>query len=213
MGVEATKEDRAKPRRRARDLTPAQRAEAETLWKGGDITLEQLSVRFKKTPEYLSRYFSAKGIKKGEDAAKRQAEVREQVAKAMVQEAQVLAGRIKDTKEEHYKLSALMAKLIQATIVKAHNDKVSIATTLNDMKALQTAAAALRTIREERYALLGLNEQKEEEEETIPDLVVREVSTDEIDGMRTTLENDLGDSLVSIDKEIKDNNQESNGEE
>lgn len=98
----------------------------------------------------------------------------------MVNDATVLANRIRETKEEHYKMSAGIAKLVWFTISKARQEGKSVASVGYDLKALKVAAETLRITREDRYAVLGISEDDDAEDKPLPDLVVQELTAEDI---------------------------------
>lgn len=184
-----------------RRLTVTQRAEAIALWQAGEITLEGLSKKFGKSRQAFLRLFDKEGVKKGSKSAETAKRVTEAVEAGMVDSAAETAKRIRDTKEEHYKMSSTLAKLTWKIIVDAQASGSALGTKLNDMKALQMASNVLKTVREERYAVLGLNEKVHDDDTPLPDLVIRELTAEQIAIMQETPE---GDPDGDFDLEMPD---------
>lgn len=173
-----------------RRMTTTQRAEAIALWEAGDITLDGLSKKFGKSRQAFLRLFEREGIKKGSKSAETAKRVTDAVEAGLIDSAAETAKRIRDTKEEHYRMSSTLAKLTWKTIADAQAKNEAIGTKLNDMKALKMAAEVLSTVREERYAVLGLNEKVHDDDTPLPDLVIRELTQDQIDAMQQMGEED-----------------------
>lgn len=184
-----------KKRRVARPLNAAQKAEAIALWKSGTVTLDDLAERFKKDRTTFLRLFKEEGVQKGETEAETKKKVEEAVEHAIVDDATVLATRIKDTKDEHYKMSAGLAKLTWNVIRQAAQEKRSPATYAGDMKALKDAAMTLKLVREERYAVLGINADDDNDDKPLPDLMIQELTAEDIKEMHRKSAQESDDDL------------------
>jgi predicted DNA-binding protein len=178
------------PKKPIRRMTSSQRAEAIALWKSGEATLAVLCKKFGKSKQTLLRLFEREGVTKGSTAAETKKKVEEAVTASITTDATVIAQRIRDTKEEHYRMASTLAKLTWKTIADAQEKKEAIGTKLNDMKALQLASNVLKTVREERYAVLGLNEKVHDDDTPLPDLVVQELTAKQISDMQQMEEGD-----------------------
>ena len=170
-----------KPRKR---LTPRQWAEAEALWGAGEITLPQLCAKYGLQKSAFTRHFNKIGLKKGDKAKDIRAAAEDAVNKAAKEEAALLAQRIRETKEEHYKMAAGLAKLTWAEIVQAKANATPFGAIINNVKALELAMNALKKAREERYACLGLDKDDYVDEEALPDLVIQELTPEQIEQLR-----------------------------
>lgn len=180
-------------------MTPKQWAEAEALWESGEVTLDELATKFGKHKSNFSRYFAKNGIKHGAKAEEHKKRVSEAVTAASVDDSTILAARIRETKEEHYKMAAGLGKLVWAELLKAKTDHQPMSVATNNLKALDIAATALKKVREERWAILGLDRPDFVDEEGLPELTINELTAEQIDEMRARDEA----SLVS-DDEIAD---------
>lgn len=172
----ATKEKTAKYAR----LTPKQWAEIEALWESGDVTLADLVKRFGKSVNTFKGYFKRNGIVRGS----RKAAIKSAVLSAAEEEASVLAARIKETREEHYKMSSGIAKLAWSEILQAKSSGAPVGVAMSNLKALDTAASILKKTREERYAVLGLFEEKAVDDEGLPELIIKELTAEQIAELR-----------------------------
>lgn len=168
----------------SRKMKPKEWAEAETLWESGNVTLKELSERFKMVEETFSRHFARIGIKKGSKAALASEKVREGVLKTMVDDATVLSTRIRETKEEHYKLSSLLVKLASNEILQAKRDGQPYESKLNNIKALDLAMNVIKKGREERWAVLGLDDPNSVNDDELPELMINEMTAAQIEDMQ-----------------------------
>jgi hypothetical protein len=176
-------------------------AEATTLWKQGVATLDDLAAKFDRHPQSFAQYFRRRGIKKGQDKDKIAKKVEAVVEKQEINDAQLIAARIRETKEEHYKMASGLAKLTWAEILKAKQDGVPVGTAINNLKALESAMNVLKKAREERYSVLGLDRPDAVDENDVPELVISELTADQIETLRQRSFKELNDLDVSGDIE------------
>jgi AcrR family transcriptional regulator len=196
----------AAPKTKHARLTPKQWAEAEALWESGEVTLEDLAARFGKHRTAFHKHFTAKGIKRGAKKAEHAAAVKEAVTTAAIDDATILAARIRETKEEHYKMASGLAKLSWNEILTAKQEGRPVATALNNLKALDAAMSVLKKAREERWAVLGLDRDDAMDEDGLPDLVISELTADQIEALRSRDEDDdlrIPESDTTLDEELE----------
>lgn len=165
-------------------LTPKQWAEAETLWELGDVALADLASKFGISEQAVSQHMKKKGVKRGKRAAEHAKKVSDEVARQALEDAAVAAARIRETKEEHYKMAAGVAKLTWSEVLTAKQSGAPLATITNNLKALEVATNILAKARVERYAVLGLDKDKEIEDDKLPVLEIAELTQDEIEELR-----------------------------
>ena len=193
-------------------MTPRQWAEAEALWESGEVTLDDLAKRFDKDRSAFVRYFKKHGIVKGSRAAARKEEVKEAVAAAGIDEATVLANRIRETKEDHYKMSSALAKLVWAEVLTAKKDEKPFSAIKDNLKALDNAMNVLMKARMERFAILGLNKDDYVDEGGLPELVISELTAAQIEELRNRDEEGLeaGTAVIpeTLQEEIEDEDEE-----
>lgn len=180
------------------NLSQKEWTEAKTLWESGEVTYSDLAKKFDRHEQSFIRYFNRHGIKKGTNRAKHMKRVEAQVEKAALNDAAIVAARIKETKEEHYKMASGLAKLTWAEVLKTKQDGVPVATALNNLKALDTAMTVLKKAREERYSVLGLDRPDAIDENDVPELVISELTAEQIAALRERSFNDIGD-LEDVD--------------
>jgi hypothetical protein len=165
-------------------MSPKKWAEAEALWESGSVTMEDLVEKFGVSRQSLSRKFKLKGSSKSVKVEETKKAVAAEIIKTSIDEASILAARIKETKEQHYKMSSMIAQLSWQEILKAKNDGVPVATALNNLKALDTAMNIQKKAREERWVVLGLDKLTSEDDEGLPELVVSELTAEQIQELR-----------------------------
>ena len=185
-------------------MTPRQWAEAEALWEAGEVTLDDLATRFDKDRSAFVRYFKKHGIVKGSRAAARKEEVKEAVAAAGIDEATVLANRIRETKEDHYKMSSALAKLVWAEVLTAKKDEKPFSAIKDNLKALDNAMNVLMKARMERFAILGLDKDDYVDENGLPELVISELTAAQIEELRNRDEEGLEAGTAVIPESLEE---------
>lgn len=161
-------------------LTARQWAEADALWESGEVTYKDLSERFGKDWTTFRTSFEKRGIVKGAAKAKVQEEVKAQIEKDVVGDAGILAARIRETKEEVYKMASGIRKLSWAEILKAKNGNVPFGAIMNNIKTLDAAATLLKKTQEISYTVLGLNDENFVDEEQLPELIISELTAEQV---------------------------------
>ena len=199
-----TPRGRRKVSRRGKALTSTERAEAIALWRAGTVTLDELAAKFDRDRTTFLRLFNKEGAVKGELAREHEKRVEEAVEDAAITDVAITAQRIRETKEDHYKYAKYIAGQVTQVLAKTRQEGRAIGTALNDLKALNIASQTFKTVREERYALLGLNDEQNAGDEKMPDLVIQELTAGEIKNMHRAMEEtdemtDVGEGMVLED--------------
>lgn len=179
-------------------LAAAQWAEAVALWELGEASLTELSDRYGLARETFSRKFKKLGIVKGSRAAEQADMVRQEIVKSSITDATILAERARATKEEHYGWASTMARLAMLHITRARNENRSEATASPALKAINTTMDILKKAREERWKCLGLDDETFLPED-LPDLVVRELTAQDIEDMRKRGFGDISDADLAME--------------
>lgn len=196
------------PKKAKRQLTTKEWAAAEELWAQGNVTLAGLNKMYGAHPDTFNRHFKKKGIDKGESAAEHATQVKEEVKKNVVDDASVLASRIRETKEDHYKMATALGKLTWREVARIQEKKAEIATALPNLKALDAAMNVLKKVREERWVVLGLDNPDTLSDDDIPELVISELTADQIAEINRMQElNDL-DVQRSIEEALEGEEEE-----
>lgn len=150
------------------------------MWGSGEFTQADIARKLKVPNVTVSKHFDRKGLKKGVRQEELLKAAQEELMKTAVEDAALVALRIRETKEDHYKMASNLAKLTWAEILTAKQNGAAFSTIQGNIKALEMAMSVLKKAREERYAVLGLDKDVDVDEDDVPDLVVSELTTDEI---------------------------------
>jgi AraC-like DNA-binding protein len=180
-----------KLRRRARaktdkrkHLTMRQWAEVEALWESGDMKLTDLMAKFGVSKSTLSRHFKVRGVKRASRAAEVKDAVAKANAKAAAMEASLLTERIKETKEQHYSMARNLTMITWKEVMDCRNRGDALSTILPNLKSLEAAAKVLTTCRNERYVVLGLDRPDAVDVQTIPELVISELTANQVEALQ-----------------------------
>jgi hypothetical protein len=185
----------------SKSLTEKQKAEACALYQAGELTLDQLATRYGRTSRAMSAMFAKAGVKKGEKRAEVHAAVTQQVNQQIAGDANVIAGKIRETKDSHYAAAKVIAGLIQKQLVSAQQKGQPFATVQNEIKTLKLAAEALATLREERFVILGIADGEKDDIDDLPDLGIHEMTADQILEMQQRQDDsglDMGDTSEAM---------------
>lgn len=112
-----------------------------------------------------------------------------------------LLEKIRETKDNDYKFTEFLQKQIIASVVKAQKGSVSISTEMDNIKTLKIALDGMRVGTANKWLILGLNNENEKADAALPDLPIRPLTDNEIDGMREKQESD--DGLLMDDSEAE----------
>lgn len=165
----------AKPR-----LTNRQWAQEEAMYAMGDTTQAAIAAKYSLTVQAVFQHMKRRGIKKGSKAVASSKAIEEGIQLAAVSEASVTAARIKETKEDHYKMASALSRLSWQEVLKAKQDGLPVSTATPNLRALDLASAVLKRLREERYAILGLDRHDFVDEDALPELVISELTDEQI---------------------------------
>lgn len=193
-------------------LNTAKKAEAIAIWQAGTMTLTELAKKYKVNERTLSRLFEREGVKKNDNEETTKKLVEEAVENSIKKDAVIYAERVKATKEDHYKMANTLAKLIFSKLITIEKEGKSAGSISGDLKSYHLAVASLKILREERYATLGIRPDDAGEDRPLPDLIVQELTVEDIREMSKgnmvneddlDFDGDLGDGDL-LDKEEQD---------
>jgi hypothetical protein len=208
------KEQKKKPTSaNGRHLTTKEAAEAISLWAAGNVTLEQLAQKFGKNHSTFIRLFNKHNVAKGEKAEEQTQMIAKEIEKNSVDDAAKVTERIRETKDNSYKLATAIERALTKEYVEGQRSG-NFASKLGNVKTLELMAKALKVTREERYAVLGIADGEKGDDDDIPDLNVHELTVEEIKQIqKATLEETKQDDLdvstadMEIDFEDEDDEQ------
>ena len=190
-----TKTTPEKKRKPNTHLNSAQKAEAIALWKSGAVTLADLEAKFKKDRTTFIRLFKDAGVEKGESKEEVSKKIQASVESSLIGDASQLAERIRNTKEEHYKMASSLARIAWTMLADAKKNNKPIGTLQGDMRSLQMAAQVLKITREERYIVLGVKAEDDNEDRPLPELTVQELTAEDIKRMHAEQLQQTADEL------------------
>lgn len=176
----------AKPKSRKRTITPAKWAEIEQAWTHGKFaTLTDLSEHFSVSENTLAIRFKDRKLKRGQVIDEYNRKVQAELDHQAKADAKVVAERIKETREWHYVTAAGIGKMAWAEVLLAKKNGTALSTTKGNLSALESAMKVLKMAREERFAVLGLDSDGgDDEEDSLPELVINELTQEQIEEMR-----------------------------
>ncbi len=182
MSTEESKKPTTKPAKII--LRPAQWAVAEAMWRKGEATADELAKKFGVNRSTIHRHMTAKGVVHGSAAEKTREKVAAKVEAAIEDDATIQAARIRETKDEHYKMASGLSKLAWNEILKAKQEGAPLAAAAANLKALESAMNVLSKGRQERWAILGLDRPDAVDMTTIPELVISELTAEQIEDLQ-----------------------------
>ncbi|SER26257.1 hypothetical protein SAMN05216548_11417 [Faunimonas pinastri] len=185
--------------KKAKRLTPAQWAEATELWELGQITMSDLVARFGITHTAISSYFKrhkiTRGSRKAEVAEAVGSRVKAEAVEAVTNFAMLKRARIEETKQQAYQATTVVHTMVMKALVEAHKGSKPLAAA--EMKHLRAASAILAQVRQERYKILEI--ENEIDDNSLPDLIVRDLSDEEITDLQNRDEDDFDLELPELE--------------
>jgi hypothetical protein len=181
-------------------LTTVQWAEVEELWALGDVTLDELSARYKLNPTYLSKQLAKRGVSKGSKAELVRERVRESIQQGELNAISDALERVRETKSEHYNYNKVLSRLLFKLIADQVKGGKSISGVKEEIRTIRDAMQALSIGRNERWSVLGLDKDIDTGEEKTT-LVIKEMTADDIEAERKRQDRDF-DELAGLDDEI-----------
>lgn len=177
--VKAVKPSRVAGRRKS--LTIPDKAAAVALWREGSMTLEDLSKKFKRRPETLSRMFKRMGVEKGSAVAEAVKKIVVAADERIMTDTQETLKKIMAVKSSYGAMSTGVAQLAWATLRRTHEAKLDIGTLKDVMAVLKMAGEIIGNSRKEMFAVLNVDKHDEiENYDELPELVVRELTGAEV---------------------------------
>jgi hypothetical protein len=196
----------------SRSLTMTERAEAAALWRSGSVTLEDLAKKFKKRPETFSRLFTRMGVEKGSTAASAMRKAELAIASRIVNQAELTLERITQVKDSHFAMSRSIALMAFKDLQQAKRAELDIGKLKDIMAVYKMASEVVGNSRKELFQILDVEGHKADSLlDDLPDLTVRELTQDEVEGLRNAPEDDLDTSTGAGMLDLDDSDFESVG--
>lgn len=182
-------------------FTPLKKAEARELWETASMTLDGIAAHIGIGRSSVSRYFKEAGIKHGARLKEAEEELRRKMLEESAAKAALHLERVSETKDQHYSWATAIARLTMAQIIKAQKDKASLASVANEIKTLEKVTAVLHNAMQQRYKALGIDK-IDEDPGDLPELLVTELTANEIEEMRNQKDEDDADDLSDEEREL-----------
>jgi DNA-binding MarR family transcriptional regulator len=202
MTTETT--DKTQNKAKGKRLTEAEWQQIVAIWETGGVRARDIADQFHITAESISRGLKKRGAVYGRHATS----AARRLIEAATDEFEVAARRARETKEDHYKISAYFAKLAAKKIQDAESGKTSYAQADEEIKALLGAMKVNSAARSERWAILGLDREDVFDPDTLPELSIREMTGQEVENVKDAQEKALKEigaiEIVSADSEGPD---------
>lgn len=180
-------------------LTPSQWREIELLWESGEVTLKDLSEKYGKRIDTFTTHFRKHKIKKGSRVEELR-KIAEQMQREQARtDASVISQRIRDTKEQHYKMADGISRLVFKEVLDVRKRGGQFREIQNDLKSLFLAMDTLKKCREERWAILGLDKDAIDEE-SLPELVMTTMTPEQAQALRQSQEEDEEEMGIDDDR-------------
>lgn len=182
---------------------PKQWAEAEALWELGEATRDEIAKKLDVTPTAVTLHMKKRGVTRGSRAEEHRKKIADQVTEAATADAAIYAQRIKETKEEHYKLSANLARMAWEEVANCKKTGAPLSVATSNLKAIEAAVNVISKARQERWAILGLDRPDAVDTNELPALVIEELTADQIEDLRNRDFNDFEEELEEVaDEEV-----------
>lgn len=190
--------EKAPPAKKERGLTASQKRLITSMYETGEFTVAQVAEELKLPVKVVKNYIENHGLKKSRYAEEVEKSALTKAKTMAEQEATLVASRIRETKEEHYKLSMGIAKLTWSEIAVCKQNGKPFSSIAGNLKALELAAKTLAITRNERWTVLGLDKDTKNTD-SLPELVLTELTAEQIEQIRNYQEED---SLELPDEEL-----------
>lgn len=181
-------------------LTARQWAEAEGLWERGEVTLSQLAERYGKDVSAFTKHFKKKSLSKGSKSHEVKEKVEAAIEKSIASEAEITVQRIKETKDDQYKMAKTLGALAFSEVVQARQSGRPVASATANLKAIELALNAVGKSLQQRWTILGLDSGEHVDESQLPELFIAQLSDEEISDIQKAQGEDP--TMVSLDDEI-----------
>jgi transposase len=166
------------------------------------MTIEAIAAHFKKSPSTIQKLFRRLGVKKGARAAELADKIEKKMDEEVLTDAIIRTRRIKETREDTYRMAVMITKLSMSEIVEAKKRGESVAVQMSSQRVYNTAMATLRAGQEIRNLSLGIKDGEDPADENLPDLLLTELTPEEILAIQSSAaQKDMVDDILSKDSE------------
>lgn len=170
-------------------LSASDRRKIRAMWETGEYSMDEIAKEVGNTVTAVKSYIDNNAIKKGSRSDEIQQAVMKKTKETAETEATLVASRIRETKEEHYKMSMAIAKLIWKEVLDCNKAGRPFADVRGNIASLELASRALANCRSERWVVLGLDKDNVSTDR-LPELVLTELTAEQIEEIRNYQEED-----------------------
>ena len=159
-------------------MTPTEWAEARALWESGEITLEELGVRFAITERALQVHFRKHATLKGSKAKEVAAAVQQAVFADIFEDPAVARAKGREARAAAYENASKIEGLIMAQVTEAQKDPSNAYRASSALRMLALATQALERAHSMKWASLGLDTLEDAQE--LPELPIIDYSEEQL---------------------------------
>lgn len=171
-------------KRRYVRLTDEEWAEVRSLWATGGVDLSSLSERYGVTPRAIQAHCAKHGVVRGSASAARAKAAEERIlATAMPENGDDLAVKIRNAKAAALDDADAIRTLVR-TQLQALAEPAAGLSAVAALRAIDIGASALERARRSRFAALGLDKGDPLVNVELPELIIRELTTEEVTAIR-----------------------------
>lgn len=168
-------------------LTKAEWLMIESYWELGTHSLTQLSEEFGIRADTIQRTLKERGIVKGSRAHETAAKVSDEILDETAQRAAETVRRSLETKDVHYRYAEAIAKMVMQELIDAKQARQAVSMKDGNLAALNKAAKTLEVLRKERFSILGLDKDNDDDPDDLGELLVSEMTEDQIIAMQVRM--------------------------
>jgi len=160
-------------------LTKKQWQEIAAIWAMGEMRLMDIAEKYSVRRETVSRKMKEWGIRYGEKAEEHRKKVHEELVRADVWNAKIIAKRQIDTKQFHYNNATVLAKAGMKIVADAMKNGVSLASVEPDLRSIERALSIQQKAFDQRAKATDMDKEDEQERD-LPELIIRGMTEDEV---------------------------------
>jgi len=123
-------------------MNPTEWAEARALWETGEVTLQELAVRFGVTERALQAHFKKSSIVKGCKAKEMAAAVQQAVFADIFEDPAITRAKEREARAAAYENATKIEKLIMGQLAEAQKDPANAHRASSALRALATSDTA-----------------------------------------------------------------------
>jgi len=187
-------------KRRYKRMSPMEWAEARAFWETGEITLEELALRFDVTERALQAHFKKHSTIKGSKAKEMAAAVRKEVFADILEDPAAMRAKGREARAAAYENATQIEGLIMAQLAEAQKDPGNAYRASSALRVLALATQALERTHSMKWASLGLD--KLEDAQELPELPIIDYSEEQIEEIRRKQREDQSEGDCASEEEI-----------